>query len=35
MRGELRREEGTRGRMRDFDNQDLDRSAGGAWHLGR
>ena len=34
-RGDLRREEGTRGRMRDFANQDLDRSAGGAWHLGR
>ena len=24
-----------RGRMRDADNRDLDRSAGGAWHAGR
>ena len=34
-RGERRRDEGVRGRMRDMGDQDLDRSAGGAWHLGR
>ena len=27
--------QGDRGRMRDADNRDLDRSAGGAWHSGR
>ena len=30
-----RRDEGTRGRVRDFRGDDLDRSAGGAWHLGK
>ncbi len=34
-RGQWRRDEGVRGRMRDMGDQDLDRSAGGAWHLGR
>ena len=34
-RAARRREEGERGRMRDWDNNDLDRGAGGAWHTGR
>jgi hypothetical protein len=34
-RGRRRVEDGTRGRARDFQNNDLDRGAGGAWHLGR
>ena len=34
-RGNVRRETGTRGRMRDLAGQDLDRSAGSAWHAGR
>ena len=34
-RAARRREEGTRGRMTGFDGGDIDRSAGGAWHLGR
>ena len=34
-RGTRRRETGERGRMRDFDDNDLDRAAGGAWHAGK
>ena len=34
-RAARRREEGERGRMHDWDNNDLDRGAGGAWHAGR
>ena len=34
-RAAQRREGGKRGRMRDFNNQDLGRSAGGAWHMGK
>ena len=34
-RHEHRVNEGDRGRMRDADGRDLDRSAGGAWHAGR
>ena len=34
-RGTERRNAGERGRMTGFDGQDLDRSAGGAWHAGR
>ena len=34
-RHEQRAKEGNRGRMRDADGRDLDRSAGGAWHVGR
>ena len=34
-RHEHRVNEGDRGRMRDADNRDLDRSAGGPWHAGR
>ena len=34
-RGTLRRETGERGRMRDMQDRDLDRGAGGAWHAGR
>ena len=34
-RAARRREEGERGRMHDWDNNDLDRGAGGAWHTGR
>ena len=30
-----RLQEGLRGRARDWDNNDLDRSAGGAWAFGR
>ena len=30
-----RRDHGTRGRVRDFQDNDLDRSAGGAWSVGR
>lgn len=35
VRARQRREEGTRGRARDFANRDLDRSAGGPWQAGR
>ena len=34
-RHEHRVNEGDRGRMRDADNRDLDRSAGGPWHAGK
>ena len=34
-RGVQRRETGSRGRMTDYSGADLDRSAGGAWHVGR
>ena len=34
-RARVRREDGLRGRARDFQGNDLDRSAGGAWSLGR
>ena len=34
-RARTRRDEGVRGRVRDFQGNDLDRSAGGAWSLGR
>ena len=34
-RGRRRNQEGTRGRMVGFDGQELDRSAGSAWHAGR
>ena len=34
-RAKERYEGGTRGRMRDWDDNDLDRSAGGAWHVGK
>ena len=34
-RAARRREEGTRGRMTGFNGADVDRGAGGAWHLGR
>ena len=30
-----RREENERGRMRDWHDNDLERSAGGAWHMGK
>lgn len=35
QRGDRRRETGTRGRMTTSGGEDLDRSAGGAWHAGR
>ena len=31
----VRRDTGSAGRARDFQNRDLDRGAGGAWHAGR
>ena len=34
-RARARRDDGTRGRVRDFQGNDLDRSAGGAWSFGR
>ena len=34
-RGTQRRESGDRGRMRDINDNDLDRSAGAAWHAGK
>ena len=34
-RARTRRDDGVRGRVRDFQGNDLDRSAGGAWSLGR
>ena len=34
-RARVRREDGVRGQARDFQGNDLDRSAGGAWSLGR
>ena len=34
-RGNIRREAGARGRMRDLAGHDLDRSAGSAWHVGK
>ena len=34
-RARARRDDGVRGRVRDFQGNDLDRSAGGAWSLGR
>ena len=34
-RARKRREAGVRGRARDFQGNELDRSAGGAWSLGR
>ena len=34
-RARARRDDGARGRVRDFQGNDLDRSAGGAWSLGR
>ena len=34
-RARARRDDGVRGRFRDFQGNDLDRSAGGAWSLGR
>ena len=34
-RGVVRRDEGLVGRMTDLSGADLDRSAGGAWHVGR
>ena len=34
-RARVRREDGLRGQARDFQGNDLDRSAGGAWSLGR
>ena len=34
-RAAWRREEGARGRVTGFDGVDVDRSAGGAWHIGR
>ena len=34
-RARLRRDDAVRGRARDFQGNDLDRSTGGAWSLGR
>ena len=34
-RAKQRYAEGERGRMRDWDDNDLDRSGGGAWHAGK
>jgi len=34
-RARHRREQGMRGRVRDFQGRDVDRSGGGAWHAGR
>ena len=34
-RARQRYEEGKRGRVRDFDDNDLDRSEGRAWHSGK
>ena len=34
-RAKQRYEEGKRGRMRDWDDNDLDRSEGGAWRAGK
>ena len=34
-RAARRRDEGERGRVRDWDDNDLDRSTGAAWHAGR
>ena len=35
QRAKQRYEGGLRGRMRDWDDNDLDRSEGGAWHAGK
>ena len=35
LRGDQRRNDGTRGRMTTFGGEDLDRSEGGAWHARR
>ena len=35
LRARQRRDQGERGRVRDFDDNDIDRSSGGAWSLGR
>ena len=35
QRAKQRYEGGLRGRMRDWDGNDLDRSEGGAWHAGK
>ena len=34
-RAKQRYEKGERGRMRDWNDNDLDRSGGGAWHAGK
>ena len=34
-RAKRRYEEGERGRMRDWNDNDLDRSGGSAWHAGK
>ena len=34
-RAKQRRDQGERGRVRDFEGNDIDRSSGGAWSLGR
>ena len=34
-RAKQRYEQGERGRMRDWKDNDLDRSTGGAWHAGK
>ena len=35
LRARQRRDQGERGRVRDLEGNDIDRSSGGAWSLGR